>query len=159
MGYPRRLRKSGSELPFEQAKKVLQPLRIPNAKAFGKLSKQRKLPEGIPSSPDIIYKDKGWIDWPDKIYKGKGWRGYADFLGYPRKYMKPGTELPFEQAKKVIQELKIPSVKAFYRLGKQRKLPEGIPGVPDIIYKDKGWNGWPDFLGYENPAWTVRKIK
>ena len=49
------------------------------------------------------------------------------------------------------------------------KRPLNIPGHPDLIYRDKGWKGWPDFLGskrvssftklmsYENAKKYVRK--
>jgi len=30
-----------------------------------------------------------------------------------------------------------------------KKRTKGIPANPDVIYKDKGWKGYVDFLGKE----------
>ena len=35
-------------LPFEEAKRVIQPVKIAEQKQFHELSKQKKLPKGIP---------------------------------------------------------------------------------------------------------------
>jgi hypothetical protein len=32
------------------------------------------------------------------------------------------------------------------------------PRHPYLIY-EKEWKGWPDFLGYEEKAWSIRKVK
>jgi hypothetical protein len=73
--------------------------------------------------------------------------------------MKSDDMLPFEEAKKVIQPIKILGQSVFHELSKQKKLPKGIPGNPPKVYKDKGWIDWADFLGYEDLDWTVRRIK
>jgi|SRR5215208_6838361 len=68
--------------------------------------------------------------------------------------MKPGSALPYEQAKKIIQRLNIPDQNTFYQLSKQRKLPKSIHRKPGKKYKDEGWIGFPDFLGDEDLEWT-----
>lgn len=36
--------------------------------------------------------------------------------------------------------------------------PEDIPNSPEDFYKAQ-WTGWPDWLGYEEKALTVKKVK
>ena len=102
---------------------MIHPLKLRSERAFDKLRKQGKLPKGVPRDPYDLFKDKGWVDWPD-------------FLGYIRRYMKSADMLPFEEAKRVIQPLKIAGQKRFHELSKQKKLPKGIPGNP---CKDIQW--------------------
>ena len=83
----------------------------------------------MPRYPSDYYKDKGWINW-------------YDFLGYKR-----FDWLSYEEAKKIIQKLKIRDGGTFGRLHREGKIPKGIPATPHDVYKDEGWNGWPDFLG------------
>ena len=45
-------------LAFKEAKRVIQPLKIPGQEVFHELSKQKKLPKGIPGNPRKKYKVK-----------------------------------------------------------------------------------------------------
>ena len=89
---------------------------------------------GIPYSPQLSYKHKGW----------KSWR---DWLGTER--------LPFAEARDVVRSLGLKEVKQYFEYAKNEGLPKGIPLRPDETYKDKGWDGWGDFLGNNK---TRRKI-
>ena len=61
---------------------------------------------------------------------------------------------PFEEAREYARSLGLKSQNDWYRLvreqeaGKQQ-LPPDIPRTPNVIYKDLGWNGIPDWLGYD----------
>ena len=57
--------------------------------------------------------------------------------------------LSFEEAEDKVRPLRILSMREYVRLFKQKKLPKGLPSDPPRIYKNKGWVGWPEFLGYE----------
>jgi len=60
--------------------------------------------------------------------------------------------LSYDQAKKVIHKLKIPSRDAYTKLD---KLPKGIPKDPPNTYKKQGtWISWGDFLGTGTVAQT-----
>jgi hypothetical protein len=120
---------------FEEARKYACSLGLKSQKRWFNHCKSGKKPDDIP-------------DTPYRVYKGKGWTGWTDFLGYIPKQMKPGSALSYEEATKVIQLLHIPDQKTFFQLSKQKKLPNGIPGNPNKVYKGKGWTGFPDFLGY-----------
>jgi hypothetical protein len=136
------------------------------------IKKWRSFEEAREYACSLGLKRKAWInhckfvkkpndipDTPNKVYKGKGWTGWTDFLGYIPRQMKPGSALSYEEAKKIIQRLNIPSQKTFHQLSKQKKLPKGIPGNPRKKYKGKGWIDGADFLGFEDQGWTVRRIK
>jgi hypothetical protein len=56
-------------LPYEEAKERIQSLNLRSSREYNKLSKQGKLPEGIPSAPHDVYKGEGWIDWSDFLGK------------------------------------------------------------------------------------------
>ena len=53
--------------------------------------------------------------------------------------------LEFEKAKSIIHNLKIKSVKEYYHLFKNGKIPQGIPRNPNRDYVE--FLNWPDFLG------------
>ena len=53
----------------------------------------------------------------------------------------------FEEARKFARSLKLTSSIKWYGYCKSGKRPDDIPGNPSRIYKNKGWNGWGDWLG------------
>ena len=72
-GYvPPRLREYCS---FVEAREIVRSLGLENGKEWrlyckGNLeSINEKCPEDIPKKPQIIYKDKGWVDWYDWLGK------------------------------------------------------------------------------------------
>ena len=54
---------------FEEARGYARSLRLKSKKEWQEWRKTKERPPDIPSSPD-------------RVYKGKGWIGLADFLGY-----------------------------------------------------------------------------
>jgi superfamily II DNA or RNA helicase len=130
---------------YKEAEEYARPFGFKNQKEWREHCKSGKKPEDIPASPE-------------KTYKNKGWRGYEEFLGHIPRQMKPGSALPIEEAKKILHPLRIPDQQTFYRLSKNKQLPAGIPGNPARVYRDKGWKGFPDLLGYipKRPArWDI----
>ena len=81
-------------------------------------------PIGIPSDPDRVYKNKGWID-------------YFDFLGFQRTRM----WRPFLEAKEYVRNQNLQTKKEY---AKWKEKPEDIPAHPDREYKKDGWKGWGD---------------
>ena len=92
---------------------------------------------------------------PKKYYAKRGWKGWEDFLGYNR-----GTLLKsniskryraFEKARSFARRKKFSSISEWRKfcVGKAKKLkkPRDIPSWPNLVYSEKGWLGWPDFLG------------
>ncbi|MDB4105845.1 hypothetical protein N9545_10000, partial [Salibacteraceae bacterium] len=90
--------------------------------------KSGKRPSNIPANPQRVYRDEGWIDLYD-------WLGYEEFL-------------PFEEAREVARSLNLKSSNEWQSWAKSER-PSNIPSHPREKYKDQGWVGWYDWLGYE----------
>nr|WP_314305404.1 VPA1269 family protein [Pseudomonas aeruginosa]MDT8214517.1 VPA1269 family protein [Pseudomonas aeruginosa] len=86
----------------------------------------------LPSSPDRVYADAGWIDW-------------YDFLGNERPDLYP----TYAEAQAAAQALGI-KIKSDY--GKRYREDRRLPYCPEEVYADAGWIDWYDFLGNENPS-------
>jgi hypothetical protein len=78
---------------------------------------------------------------PYKFYKGKGWKNWKDFL-FPKFYP------TYKEAKIAAHRLKIGGTYEY--LNFRYKEDPLLPCQPNIIYKNKGWKSWIDFLGLEN---------
>jgi superfamily II DNA or RNA helicase len=187
---------------FKEARVFVHNLGIKNQKEWGDYYKSSNRPADIPSAPDIVYKDKGWIslgDWlgtgvvshkeriyksfkeakifvitlnlkteaqwveyaksgkkpddlpkaPMHVYKDKGWNGIKDWLGIDFK--------SFKNARKFAHSLGFDSRKQWDEFCKSGKKPDNIPGKPNRFYKNKGWLGIEDWLGYSR--WNFRRFK
>jgi hypothetical protein len=86
----------------------------------------------LPSSPNEIYADTGWMDW-------------YDFLGNE----KPDLYPTYAEAQVAAQALGIKSRTDFVK--RYREDPR-LPYGPSKIYADAGWMDWYDFLGNDNPS-------
>jgi len=123
-------------LPFEKAREYVHNQKLKNTREWKKWSKgtlegKNKRPAFIPSNPDIVYKNDGWISWSDWIRK-------------PIKF------LSFEEARDFVRALGLSTQTDWqkYYQGKIEGMqkPENIPWNPQKIYADK-WNGIKDWLG------------
>lgn len=112
---------------FEEARALARTLGIKSSFEWynSKLHHHKGL--GIPFSPQITY-------------KGKGWAGWSDFLGVvPYK--------SFEEARALARTLGIKSSYEWNRTKSHLRENIGLPSGPHNHYKNKGWSGWGDFLG------------
>lgn len=50
---------------FNEAREFVHSLKIPNAKKWKVWAKSKEKPEDIPSAPNTVYKEKGWLNWND----------------------------------------------------------------------------------------------
>ena len=120
--------------PFEKARKYTRSLKLKSRREWSTFCKNNQLPEGIPTAPDRVYKNCGWIDW-------------YDWLG------KPSLEnrwLSYSQAKKAVHSLKLCSKLEWTEYIKSKPLPSGVPMAPVNVYKRTGhWKSWKDWLGYK----------
>ena len=112
-------------LPYAEAQKIVQKAGIKTITEF----KAWKRPEGVPSTPDMTYKDKGWKSWPEFLGTGV-----------------PFVALSYKEAQKIVQKAGIQNAREFYA---RKPKPEGVPSQPYVIYKGKGWKNWPEFFGTE----------
>ena len=106
----------------------------------GNLEGMSALPEDIPSQPQTAYKDL--------------WKNWADWLGHGKRKGKEDNFHTYEQAQEYVQALNFEGKNEFLewvagRMPGEKTRPVFMPATPYRIYKDCGWNGWPDFLGYK----------
>jgi hypothetical protein len=110
-----------SFLPFAEARAFVRTLGVKNQIAWGAYCKSGNRPHDIPSGPNIVYKDKGWVSLGDWL----------------------GTDWPsFVEARALAKSLKLSSAAEY-----KAQRPNALPAHPDRYYKGKGWAGWPDWLG------------
>src|ERR1700733_6974240 len=120
--------------PFREAKAFVRSLELKNNKEFRTWSKSNKRPNDIPTAPDHVYADEEWISWGDFLGTG--------VIGPTEKNFKP-----FNEARIFARSLKFKMRKEWENWAKTKNRPHDIPASPSITYKNKGWNGWGDWLG------------
>ena len=113
-------------LTYKEGQKIASSIGIKSANEWYKYASSGKKSSKIPSSPNTVYKDKGWNGWRE-------WLGY----GF----------LDFYQSKCFVHKLKLKSCKEWKEYIKGKDIM--IPHDPQSFYKDKGWNGWREWLGYD----------
>jgi superfamily II DNA or RNA helicase len=97
----------------------------------GRLNGKPAKPTDIPNNPEVVYKDRGWIDWRD--WHGTDW-------------------LPFTEARAWVRALGLQGLRDWqdYCAGRLRGKPPkpmNIPSHPNLVYRGEGWIGYPDWLG------------
>ena len=127
--------------PFEEARDFARSLNLRNQTEWKEYLESGERPNDIPSSPDSNYKNNGWINWGD-------WLGTGSIATKNRVY------LSFNEARDFTRSLNLRSQTEWQQYCKSGKdgVPRlnDIPANPGIIYKNNGWKGYPDWLGYED---------
>jgi len=113
------------------ARKLYSEGKVSNFHDWKRLYMRSVLPAAMPSHPHSAYKNHGWA-------------GYPDFFG--RTDLRKRNFLPFQDARKVVQNLGISGKKGWVKLCQDAKRPENIPSNPDVVYGGE-WKGWKDFIG------------
>lgn len=131
-------------LPFQNARSFIRELNLKNQKEWGlycqgKLAGLNPKPTNIPSNPYSIYKNEGWIGLGD-------WLG-TNVIAYSKK-----TYLSFEEARAFVHKLHLLNSTEWSNYCKGEVAnkplkPTTISNRPEITYKNKGWEGWEDWLG------------
>ena len=131
---------------FKEARKFARGLCLKNSSewfAFCRGDLQRtkgKRPGDIPTSPKVVYVNKGW-------------EGFGDWLGTGAVGKTKRVFRSFKDARKFARKLGLKSYAewgAYCRGDFQRtkgKLPKDIPKDPRSAYKNKGWLSVGDWLG------------
>jgi hypothetical protein len=138
--------KAKNWLPYEEALIFVMPLNLKTAKDWrkyikGKLPNLPPLPSDIPRKPDEAYKE--FTDW-------------ATFLSNDKvsKFNSKRDFWTFEKARQFVHLLGLKNQNEWtnYCAGKLTHLPPKpleIPSNPNKKYKNEGWNGLKDWLGYK----------
>ena len=119
---------------FMEAKEFVRTLNLKNKDEWNVYCKSGKKPDDIPATPPYVYGKKGWISWGD-------WLGHDYVAPRLRKYRS------FREARKFAQSLNLKKRSEWWDFCRKKKHPNDIPFAPENTYKNKGWNGWSDFLG------------
>jgi very-short-patch-repair endonuclease len=79
--------KKRDKLDYNDSKKIVQTLTLKSQKEWYKLSKENKIPDGVPKTPDKYYQDE-WISWNDWL--GHNVSTYKKFFSYKdaKKFLK-----------------------------------------------------------------------
>ena len=120
--------------PFLQARAYVHKLQLKNTQEWTDWIKSGAKPADIPSNPNLIYKDKGWIGYGD-------WLGTGVIAANERMYRS------FPEARAFVHQLYFKNSKDWQNWVKSGEKPDDIPSSPNTVYKDKGWNGLEDWLG------------
>jgi hypothetical protein len=105
-----------------------------------------KKPDDIPSFPEIVYSDEGWIN-------------YGDWLGTGIVSTHQRTFSSFKEARTFVHKLKLKSQGDWYRYCKSGKKPEYIPSNPQRSYLNDGWQNFGDWLGTGTVASRLIKYR
>eukprot|EP00947_MAST-08B_sp_MAST-8B-sp1_P003069 g3069.t1 len=163
-------------LPFQDARETVRRLGLTSEKEWKEWSKSGQRPSNVPSTPDRVYKGKGWVSWPD-------WMGYQFAVGDQNKKRKSqqmasvkrrrgalastgsggkrrkqkewgrkqiaASQLSFTEARDFIRRLRLRSNKEWKEWSKSGQRPSNVPSNPARLYKGKGWVSYPDWMGYQ----------
>jgi len=144
-------KRSISFLPFEEARRYVQNLKIKNQKEFFKWSKSKQRPSNIPTQPDHSYMKewRGWGDWLhiSTIRKDVVIETLINSNTLLDKTIDDlkNTFLPFNEARRYVQNLKIKNQIEWRNYVKSKNRPKYIPSAPWQIYVE--WESFSDWLG------------
>jgi len=132
-------------LPYQRAKAVVRKAGIGSRTQYEQARREGRLPRSLPALPSAYYEE---------------WQGWPEFLGKERRQgLKPGEAMPFEQARELARAQRLRSQVDFQRWALSDSFPPDMPRSPYVVYRDRGWNGWPDFLGNDNVQGRRRLIE
>lgn len=57
------------------------------------------------------------------------------------------TKYTYKEAKEYVSQLGLKTQREYQAYHEEGKIPKGIPKTPFQVYKNKGWEGWYEFLG------------
>jgi len=131
---------------FNDARKFVHSLKLKNSKEWRDFYKSEKRPDDIPTTPSRAYKNKGW--------KGMGdWLGTGNIRAMDRKFRS------YHDSKIFVNSLKLKTRDEWRDYTKLGKKPDDIPVAPHLVYKNKGWEGFGDWLGTGRIASRNKKFR
>ena len=130
------IKKPSKFAPFGQALDFARSLGLASSFEWQQWCTGGVRPPNVPTKPHRTYKDGGWQGWGH-------WLG----TGNQSNQSKKARFLPFEEALALARSLNLASQFEWKVWCKEGTRPPNVPGCPDKIYKDGGWQGWVHWLG------------
>lgn len=126
-------------LSFCEARKFVHELGLRGESDWRAYCKSGDKPNNIPFKPERSYTE---------------WKGWGDWVGTGNIARKDMQYKSFEDARAFLRGLNLGGYQEWKTYRESAEKPKDIPAAPDIVYKNKGWLGFANFLGYRPQAWT-----
>lgn len=121
-------------LPFEEARAFVHNLKFDRINKWYIYCKLGDKPDNIPSKPERVYKNSGWLSFCD-------WIGNRRIANQNREY------LQFEEARAFVHTLNLKNQSEWLNYCKSDNKSDNIPQAPWNIYENSGWLSLGDWLG------------
>lgn len=118
-------------LPFEDFQTEVRNLYLEQRDVHRWYIEEQKNHKNWPSNPDTFYKNKGWIGLPELVGKENPFK--IEFLSFPD-FQTEVRNLYSGQG----------DVQKWYH--QERENHKNWHSRPHVLYKDKGWMGWPELV-------------
>jgi len=145
LGTGKRAQYKGNYRSFDEARNFVRRLQLNNQSDWQNYCVTGNKPEDIPSSPN-------------RVYKAKGWKNLGDWLGTNRVGNQNKVYYSFEDARELVHKMNLKGRTDWRTLVKSGKKDEKIPANPAGVYKQK-WKSWGDWLGTDTVAVFQREFK
>ncbi len=119
---------------YDVANKYSKSLKFKSQAEWFSFAKKGKKPMNIPSSPQKVYKNLGWVNW-------------GHWLGSENLATQKKITINYSEAEKFVRNLNLKSVKEFREYIKSGNKPLFLSSNPERTYKNKGWVSYGKFLG------------
>jgi len=141
-GNKKRYRLKQKRISFIECKKFARTLKLKSSSEWYKYVKTNRIPDNVPKDPFDLY-----------YYKEKTWTNWSDFLGSEiiSTTLKHKNFFNYSKAKKWAKTLKLGSSTQWVKFVRRnkKKFPDHIPRHPFLVYRNKGWKSWGDFLNFK----------
>ena len=122
----------GQHRSFKKARTFVRSLGLRFTTEWHDYCKSGRKPSDIPSNPDKVYAEVGWV-------------GYSDWLGTGK--VVPGQHRSFKKARTFVRSLGLKSGIEWMKYCRSGKKPADLPNAPQSVYLNDGWSGIDDWLG------------
>jgi len=117
---------------FEDARVFVRSVGLKSSDEWREYCKSDKKPADIPTAPEQVYADAGWV-------------GYSDWIGTGR--VAPGQYRSFKRTRIFVRGVGLKSASEWREYCLSGKKPADIPSNPHKAYAGMGWVNWGDWLG------------
>ncbi len=128
---------------FKDAREFVRSLGLKSENDWRNYKRSGVKPDNIPAKPENVYIEEGWC-------------GFMDWLGYT-KVQRKHKFADFVSAKIFIHSLGLKSEFEWEEYKKTGLKPADIPADPEKVYKEDGWCGFQDWLGFSMTEYNIQE--